>query len=79
MLAPGMPVRFRLDFGDQGIDRLRGVGALVERGEAYDEERGVGKRHAVELAEADDRGEGRDAFLRPDDLFNLARRARRCD
>ena len=66
-------LRFRLDFGDQSVDRLRGVGALLEGGEAYDEERGVGKRHAVELAEADNRGEGGDAFLGPDDLLNLAR------
>ena len=65
--------RLRLDFGDQRVDRLRGVGALFEGGEAYDEECGVGKRHGVELAEADDRGKGGDPLLGPDDLFNLAR------
>ena len=51
---------------------MRGVRALFERGEAYDKECGVGKRHAIELAEADDRCEGGDAFLGADDLFNFA-------
>ena len=65
-------LRLRLDLGDERVDRLRGIGALFERGQAYDKERGVGQRDAVELAEADDRGKRRDAFLGADDLLDLA-------
>ena len=64
MLAPEMPAVSALILAISAVTDCEGSGALFERGEAYDKECGVGKRHAIELAEADDRGEGGDALSR---------------
>ena len=70
-MAPWMAASLRPQAGDDGVDRLAAVGALLVGFQAHDEEGAVGRRDVVDEVQADDRQHALHAGDRPDDVLDL--------